>query len=533
MNLSLNILLDQLRDLPLECHVPLPSAASFCRPALLPRNYTVMREDLIHVCRLSDALRAAAAVPGMHYLCIRDRIKDSAETEDLLQGMVIINENMDIEFLLNQVQEIFTRISTWYQQMQDALIHERSLQCILDLAEPVLGNTINISDSAFTLLACTRNIQPDDEISITLREFGYHPESTLQMFRQQHRYEIWEQSQSLIINDSRTLSQHVLVNKVFRFRNIYFTHVVMVCDHHPLSDGLLELFSLLTDILAIYAERNWKDKSALSHNYDSFLFDLLSGTLTNPQDIQERAQYLGLRTDGRFQLLKLSVEPGMETALGRVGRELSDLLPGAQVVLYEQSVLGVVRLRSNGSLGIPQEHITHFLARHQARGGISNPFVGLENLPGAYNQASLALKYNTALRGRPLLASLMPVPELPLLCSFQDRVLHSLLGEQPGNQQIWHDSVYYQGLKTLYDYDSRHGTNNLQLLRAYLWHERKATETGQQLHMHRNNVIYRIGRIEKMMELDLSDHGTRLGLELSFLLLELFGIPEPEPLETE
>ena len=56
--------------------------------------------------------------------------------------------------------------------------------------------------------------------------------------------------------------------------------------------------------------------------------------------------------------------------------------------------------------------------------------------------------------------------------------------------------------------------------------ERKATETGQQLHMHRNNVIYRISRIEELTGLSLDDHGTRLGLEISFLMLELFGIEE-------
>lgn len=533
MNLSLNIILNQLRDLHLEVHSTLPSNKSFCRCALLPRNYEVMRDDLLHICRLSDALRASAASPGKYYLCIRDRITDSVETEEALQGMVIVNENMDIELLLSKVQDIFNQVSEWYQEMQSALIHEKSLQTILDISEHVIGNTINISDSAFTLLACTQNIQPDDEISLALREFGYHPESTLQMFRQQHRFEVWEQSQSLIINTNLTLSKYVLVNKVFRFRNTYFTHVVMVCDHHPLSDGLLELFGMLTDILAIYAERNWKDKNALSHNYDSFLFDLLSGTLTNPKDIQERARYLGLRTDGRFQLVKLAVEPGMEAALGRVGRELADLLPSAQVLLYQQAVLALLRLRSNGSLGIPQEHILHFLSRHQAKGGISNSFTGLENLSAAYVQASLALKYNADLRGSALVSSLLPVPELPLLCSFQDRVLHSLLGEHPDNKQIWSDSIYYRGLKSLYDYDCQHGTNNLQLLRAYLWNERKATETGQQLHMHRNNVIYRIGRIEKMMELELSDHGTRLGLEMSFLLLELYGFPDPESAEMD
>lgn len=55
MNLSLNIILDQLRSLPLEVHIDDPAEKIFCRGALLPRDYRVMRKDLLHVCRLSDA----------------------------------------------------------------------------------------------------------------------------------------------------------------------------------------------------------------------------------------------------------------------------------------------------------------------------------------------------------------------------------------------------------------------------------------------------------------------------------------------
>ena len=111
-------------------------------------------------------------------------------------------------------------------------------------------------------------------------------------------------------------------------------------------------------------------------------------------------------------------------------------------------------------------------------------------------------------------------------------MLHILLGEYEGNETIWKSSVYYTALKTLHDYDIQHSTNNLQLLRVYLWYERKVTETGQKLHMHRNSVIYRISRIETMIGLDLDDYRTRLALQMSFLLLELYGFPT-EDADTE
>lgn len=531
MMLSLAILLDHLRDLPLETHIPQPNndKVSFSRASVLPRRRDDMRQNLIYVCRLSDALRVTADVPNMWYLCIRDRIRDDTENDEDFSGMIIVNKNMDVEELLNRVQEFFDKICDWILQIQRALIREKSLQEILDLSTDVIGNTINITDSAFFLLARTNSIETDDSISSDLIKYGYHPESTLQIFRKAHRFEVWTQSQSMFINDSREISNYILVSKVYRFRSTYFAHVVMVCDHHPMSDGLMELFAMLADMIAIHAERNWNDKSALSHNYDSFLVDLLNGTLTNPATIQERASYLSLRTDGQLQLLKVTVENNMEATLGRVGRELSDMLPTAQVLYYKHSICVLIHLQ-NGSSCLPAESLLRLLAEHSAHGGLSNVFVGPEHLPAAYDQASLALKYNA-----PAHAALLGEGEDEgerLLCSFQDHVLRALLGEYPENEKIWRSSVYYQGLKTLHDYDCQHATNNLPLLRSYLRHERKATETGQAMHMHRNNVIYRIDRIEKMMGMELDDCNTRLGLNMSFLLLEQYGFaPETESAE--
>ncbi|MCR5388455.1 MAG: helix-turn-helix domain-containing protein [Lachnospiraceae bacterium] len=527
MKLSLNIILDQLRELSVENHILNKNGVAFSHCALLPRNYSIMQKDYIHVCRLSEALRASASTKGMYYFCIRDRMKDAGETEEALNGMIIVNENMDVEKLLNALTEVFERISDWYTEMQSALIHEKPLQHILDISKDVIGNTINISDSAFTLLARTSNVETDDEVSLALAEYGHHPESTLRLFRKNRRFEDWENATTILVNDSHEISKYVLLNKVIRFQNTYFTHVVMVCDHHELSDGLMELFTMLTDILAIYAERNWKDKNALSHKYDSFMTDLLNGTLTSAHDIHERAQYVGIHSIGRFRLLKIAVDNGMEASLGRIGRDLLDLLPDSQVILYQESVVALLHLSKteDGPL-LTAQQTEKLLSRHQARGGVSNEFSSLEHTAAAFEQASIALRYNAPMRAGKTLKALLPTEEPPLLCTFQSRMLYGLLGSCPDNKKVWQGSEYYTALKTLYDYDIQHNSNNLELLRTYLLLERKATETGQKLHMHRNNVIYRIVRIEELTGLSLDSYDVRLGLQNSFIMLEMYGIEE-------
>ena len=165
--------MDELRQFPHETQIPFPSQARFSHPSLLPRDFARMRPELLYVCRLSEGLRAAAERPELYFICLRDRIKDTAEGEQLLRRMVIINENMDFETLFTSIQDAFFRINDWQQKMQEALIRNKPLQEIIDLSEEIIGNTINISDSAFTLLACTWGIPTDEEVTLSLRAQGY------------------------------------------------------------------------------------------------------------------------------------------------------------------------------------------------------------------------------------------------------------------------------------------------------------------------------------------------------------------------
>ncbi len=68
----------------------------------------------------------------------------------------------------------------------------------------------------------------------------------------------------------------------------------------------------------------------------------------------------------------------------------------------------------------------------------------------------------------------------------------------------------------LYQEDVRNGTNHTALLWFYLQTERNATAVANQLHMHRNTVLYHIEKIEKRFDFDLASKTARDWLLLSF-----------------
>ncbi len=71
-------------------------------------------------------------------------------------------------------------------------------------------------------------------------------------------------------------------------------------------------------------------------------------------------------------------------------------------------------------------------------------------------------------------------------------------------------------------------TNNLEILYLFLVNERRATDAAAALYMHRNNVNYRIGRIEEMLDIRLDDPMTRINLLVTYLLFDMGDLQQTE-----
>ena len=76
-------------------------------------------------------------------------------------------------------------------------------------------------------------------------------------------------------------------------------------------------------------------------------------------------------------------------------------------------------------------------------------------------------------------------------------------------------------VQAIADADELSNTDNYRFLYEYLLHERRASELTEVLHMHRNNVKYRIDRIESRFGIDTSDPKLRFALLLAFRIREV------------
>lgn len=518
MYFSINILKDALEGLSFCSYFPESCEREFQMISTLPYTEDEISAECLYVCPLSRAIEVRHRRQDLAFLCLRDRFKDEKETYEVLTDMIVVSENIALEDLFSLVQREFLRINKWLCAMQKTIVDGGNLQDLLDLSEPIFGNTIDVSDSALALLACTKNIETSNRVSQLLRKYGYHPNETIERFKESCCFERWLTAPPEVtvrFPDETEPMTHLA--RIFKFNNVYFMHVVMFCDHHPYTPGQKELFSLLADHLFSCAVRGSGRQASAVYTAEVVLTNILGGLITHPEDIENCAHMAGLPVKSTFTVLvSMPLEVELEAVINGLRRELNDLYPNAWTLLHNHYMITLLC-----GTNMDAERLEILLRKYNASCGVSLPFTGIQGIKDAFEQALMALTYSRR--------DLRDVP-LPndgyagqRISCFRDGCAYYLLKKSEGGVRLWRQTYYGAVLRKLHEYDQKHHTNRLGLLDCYLRCERSASETGKIMHMNRNNVTYHIRRIEEEYTLRLDDSLERFNLQTAYAMLRMYG----------
>jgi sugar diacid utilization regulator len=510
--------------------VTFPSDITFNRVSILIRDIKNAQKNCLYVCRLSDALQVIDEKPGLFFICLRDRIHDERETKEYLGSMIIINENLELDYLFSEIQFTFVLVNDWYQNMQDAIIRQKSMQDIITMSEAVIGNFITVTDTAFSLLAYTKGLQTDDPIQSTLVQNGYHSGEAIRIFKNLKPSDVTVNADGLVINTDCNIYKYASISKVFVFNQTYFSHVVMICDHRKLTAGLVDLYKHLINMLSFYITRNWERVKNFDHMYSSLVMDLMQGKLSDQNAVRERAKFIGIQQHDQYIVMLLSDDDGGDSVFpGLMAAEITKMFPHIRPIYMDYQLMLLLHHPNIASFIAEQDMMGKLNSYFQKYGvycGISEIFDNLLDLSQAYRQAELAL--NKSLATQVDLIEWPASQEWSNIASFDTYYAGCLLDRSEDTQKLWKTSKYGRMLLELYRSDREKNTNNFEILYVYLINERGTTKTANSLHMHRNNVVYRISRIENMLNISLDDEQTRINLLLTYQMIKHLGFKDSD-----
>jgi sugar diacid utilization regulator len=231
--------------------------------------------------------------------------------------------------------------------------------------------------------------------------------------------------------------------------------------------------------------------------------ELLSGEGTVSPTLREHAFTTGFSLDKGYQVLVAPIHEKTGTLREQArnwlhGQGHTPFVAGREsdiVILVESKTP-----RSGRQLG---EQLAAFLngTGAKVRVGVSEPVAPYQGAKNAHAQAAEAAAIATQLR----LAS--PVVEYSEL-----GMLDWLYRLPPDSLQA---NLYWKRICALAEHDARTRADLLPTLEMYLEHGGALAEAAAELNVHRNTLLYRLGRIQEFLSMDLKNVSERLNLHVA------------------
>ena len=79
---------------------------------------------------------------------------------------------------------------------------------------------------------------------------------------------------------------------------------------------------------------------------------------------------------------------------------------------------------------------------------------------------------------------------------------------------------FFSPVNKLLEYDKMYSTNFVDTLKTYISNRNNQYRSARALSIHRNTLLYRINKIQEIMEIDLNNQLTLLQLYLTFFMID-------------
>ena len=191
--------------------------------------------------------------------------------------------------------------------------------------------------------------------------------------------------------------------------------------------------------------------------------------------------------------------------------ELQQLYRNVVCVIYDNAIVTLYGGTSRHGSGAPMQEtamadrLFQFFGAHNMICGLSDSFTDPRETRAHYRQALLTARLAMKLgRGTSTTFSdLMPLP-----------IFLSVLEKDPPETFI-HPAIF-----KMREYDATYGTAYDETMRAFSLHMHNKDRTATALNIHRNTLLYRLGRVTELFDLPYEHEQTALNLLCSYLILE-------------
>lgn len=485
-------------------------------------NISEKNRDCLYVCRYED-ITADILKSKCFFLCVQEEALRPIPP-DLSQCVVsVYGEGIRFATVFNRIQRLFFEIREWHKNMHISVIRGDSIQTLLDMSAPIIGNPIVLVDLSFCLLAYTQHITSDDEIYNDLIRRGYHSHQTVEKLTKYRQISDFKTSTSARLGFPQAYSKYPTVTRTFYDGETPGAYLRMICSTKEPSKRVIELFDLMWESVEYYLANDLFSGRVNRSMSEYVLVDFIKGNLPSEEIYMERCKSINLSFTGDYQMLQIHFMDEENASLLYTVEYLQTIILESRPFIYNDNVMVLLHHTKSGLCCLHRDEgsytkLENFLIQNTACAGLSRPFSKMARAKDAYTQTTMAISLGQRLQ------NVHPEWNNRLFC-YPDYYTYHMI--EACSQQMSLESLCDHNLLLLREQDRQKHTEHTKLLYTYLTQNCRATDTAKVLHMHRNNVIYHIERICQQMEYELEDAEVRLRLLIAFKVLDMISPDGP------
>lgn len=416
---------------------------------------------------------------------------------------VIFIENTDIASVVNMVISTFDKYRNWDERLQSARHDAEPYQRVLDIAHEMFRCPMFFGNKNLHIYAITQQYTKDevyeewdDVKALKTMPFSFLERWKTISFPMGYRDDV----------DPQVFPVWPGMKFEYQIRsNCYFDgkiwgHFYIYYRKKNISPTVLQLSKHVADIYSQMLKEK-QDLSAEKYAMFSWLVDILDGNEVPRGTIQ--SFYWQMKWSEADNLTVYKVSPSStdydQMLLCWLCDSLSAMAADAAVFPYRHAIVVIVR-EHNNSPRIALDHIIRLISVNDCRCGVSFTFQGLQHIASYFRQAGHAIGY---------------APDMgKKIHYFKDCILSGLSCEIKTHLK-WQDWVP-PSLFKLIETDAAQGTEyyvTLYHLLVNKWHLGNAAKA---LYIHRNTLLYRLEKIENLMDVDIHDESVWAYLRICY-----------------
>lgn len=428
-------------------------------------------------------------------------------------------------FLLSQteeIQEVYDCLSIQFSQthkvsiamkpMLDALFSNLGMQHLIDVSYKVLRNPIFVSDTSGKYIANAFDENSFDEDGRFARFIlsdilnGYIDDGGQNFIREHKIFENLSKDKRPYEFFHPTFNAPVLLCHL-RVHDAIIGTIKMYAIEHPFTELDRKLFPILAEIAAQELQRDGRSLNNQTEKSSRFLIDLVTSSHAN-EEMLNRCNTLFKITPSHQFSFAVSAQSSNPSMLSIYWEQIKALFPASPSAIYGGRILLLLSQNEAApdAIEFAVSKLEHFATQRRLPFGVSYLYDDLKLSRESFELARCAVNHGQK-----------HLPEQYII-RFKDIILPELFhGYQQSGKLA---RLIMPEIHALIAYDAKQGSDYAHTLEVYLNNMGKSQAVCNELHIHKNTLLYRLNRLEELWGIDLSSGDVAFRAYLSFKTLE-------------